>query len=230
MVTHLTTQKGYSTVPINIPFTREGQISHAMTVLTDAATLLPDVSSFAPATRVLLALGRTTPSTDYLLAQKLRAMIMHHLSYLFHTFPGMVILTPTTACAGWRIKSPTELKTGVSDGDTTMETMRYCWMANFCGLPGLSVPMGYVVRSHASSWAKGQAEEVNEIVEEGTKIRGMVPVGLMATGEWAGEEILLGFGRDVEDVLVAQDILARPPEWDDIVARATECKGTMARC
>ena len=111
-----------------------------------------------------------------------------------------------------------------------METMRYSWMANFCGLPGLSTPMGYVVSPHTSSRAKGQDEEVDEVIEEGSTRRGMVPVGLMAMGEWAGEEVLLGFGRDVEDVLVGQDILARPPEWDDIVARATELKNTMARC
>ena len=32
----------------------------------------------------------------------------------------------------------------MSDGDRTLQSMEYAWMANFCGLPSVSVPAGFV--------------------------------------------------------------------------------------
>src|SRR5262249_35930309 len=132
-------------VPIEIPFLVEGQTAHAMTVLVDAATLLPDTSNLTPANRIMIALGRSTPASDLLLAQKLRRALMQHLAHLWNKYPNLLIMTPTTSCAGWPIQSQGELLHGVSDGDRTVQTMEYTWMANFCGLPALSVPAGFVV-------------------------------------------------------------------------------------
>ena len=58
----------YTIVPIEIPFLVEGQNAHAMTILNDAAAVLTETSNFSAANRILLALGRATPATDYLLA------------------------------------------------------------------------------------------------------------------------------------------------------------------
>lgn len=196
LIRTLVSKHGYATVEIEIPFLPEGQIAHAMTVLTDAATLLPETKNLTPANRILLALGRVTPSTDYVLAQKLRRLLMQHLSYLWAQHPGMLIITPVTACEGLPILSESELKYGVNDGDRTLKSMEYVWLANFCGLPSLSVPMGFVQ-------AKG----------------GDVPVGLMATGEWCSEEGLLRFGKEVEGV-VAAGSMRRPGKWVDVVERA----------
>lgn len=157
---------------------------------------------------ILLALGRTTQATDYLLAQKLRRCLVMHLSYLWTEYPGMLLITPTTACAGWRIMKGTELKTGVSDGDKTIESMRYVWMANFLGLPSISVPAGYVAPD-----AKGEGLVV---ADKGTV--GKVPVGLMATGEWAGEVPLVQFGCDAE--AIGREGRERPPSWVDVVELA----------
>lgn len=199
---------GYTTVPIEIPLLVEGQNAHALTVLTDAATLLPEYGSLTPTTRILLALGRTTPATDYILAQKLRRVLVQHLSYLWHKHPGMVIVTPTTSCAGWPVRSPSEYQYGVSDGDTTIRSMEYVWLANFCGLPSLSVPAGYVV-------PEGMPNAGNIA---GADVSGKVPVGIMATGEWATEADLLRFGLDAEAVSAGRR--ARPPIWYDVVASA----------
>lgn len=161
---------------------------------------------------ILLSLGRTTPATDYLLAQKLRRLIVAHLSYLWSQHPGMLIVTPTTACAGWRIgggrNRAGELKLGLSDGDKTIQSMRYVWMANFCGLPSISVPAGY-----ASPDPKGEGLGVAE-----KDTVGKVPVGLMATGEWAGEEALLGFGVEAERL--GAEIRERPGSWVDVIEAA----------
>lgn len=159
---------------------------------------------------ILLALGRTAPATDYLLAQKLRRLIVAHLSYLWSQHPGMLIVTPTTACAGWRIgrNRAGELGLGLSDGDKTIQSMRYVWMGNFCGLPSITVPAGY-----ASPDAKGEGLDVAE-----KNTVGKVPVGLMATGEWAAEEALLEFGVDSERL--GAEIRERPGSWVDVVEAA----------
>lgn len=210
MIDRLVKEHGYQTVPIKIPFAPQGQIAHAMTVLTDGATLLPETKNLTHANKILLALGRTTPSTDYLLAQKLRALLMKHLAYLWTKHPGMVIVTPTTACAGWKIQTQSELENGLSDGDKTIRSMMYVWLANFCGLPALTVPAGYLA-PEGSPGAGGVADE---------KIEGKVPVGLMGTGEWTQEHNLLQFGVDAE--AVGADIRLRPPIWVDVVAKARE--------
>jgi Asp-tRNA(Asn)/Glu-tRNA(Gln) amidotransferase A subunit family amidase len=181
-----------------------------MTVLTDAATLLPVTKNLTPANRIMIALGTVTPATDYLLAQKLRQLLMQHLAYLWKEYPGMIIMTPTTACAGWPIRNKNELKYGISDGNQTLKTMEYVWMANFLGLPSLSVPAGFVV----PEGKKGEGEVAGKDVE------GRVPCGLMAMGEWASEDQLLRFGLDTESV--GLDRQARPKIWVDVVEKARE--------
>lgn len=210
MINRLVKEHGYETVSIKIPFAPEGQIAHAMTVLTDGATLLPETKNLTYANRLLLALGRTTPSTDYLLAQKLRGLLMKHLAYLWKTHPGMIIVTPTTACAGWKIQTQSELNHGLSDGDKTIRSMLYVWLANFCGLPALTVPAGYV--------APEGHPEAGSVADE--KVEGKVPVGLMGTGEWTQEHNLLQFGVDAE--AAGADVRTRPPIWVDVVAKARE--------
>lgn len=141
---------------------------------------------------------------------------MNHLSYLWTQHPGLLIVTPTTACAAWRIGPGSaankggELRRGVSDGDRTLESMRYVWMANFCGLPSISVPAGY-----ASPDRKGLGLRVAEKATVGK-----IPVGLMATGEWAGEEALLEFGVDAERA--GAEWRERPRAWVDVVEAAKQ--------
>lgn len=145
---------------------------------------------------------------------------MSHLSYLWQQHPGMMIITPTTACAGWRIRdggkagssNSGELRVGVSDGDKTIETMRYVWLGNFCGLPSINVPAGY-----ASPDASGKGERV---ADKGTV--GKIPVGFMATGEWASEESLIEFGVEAERV--SAEWRERPKGWVDVVELAKKAK------
>ncbi|KAF5249737.1 hypothetical protein FANTH_5045 [Fusarium anthophilum] len=211
LVESLAAKHGYTLVPIEIPFPAEGQMAHALTVLTDASTLLYDTKGLTPANKILLALGRTTPSTDYLLAQKLRGMLMQHLSYLWKTYPGMLIITPTTACAGAPIRGgKSELAYGVNDGNYTLQSMEYVWLANFCGLPAITVPAGYVV----PEGRKGAGEVADRDTE------GKIPVGLMATGEWCSEDALLQFGFDAE--AAGQDLRSKPPNWEDVIERAKD--------
>jgi Asp-tRNA(Asn)/Glu-tRNA(Gln) amidotransferase A subunit family amidase len=210
MVDRLVSEYGYTVVDIEIPFLPEGQVAHAMTVLTDGATLLPDTGNLTAGNKLLLALGRTTPSTDYLLAQKLRSLLMRHLAYLWKTYPGMIIVTPTTGCPGWRIQTKGELQYGLSDGDLTIESMRYVWLGNFCGLPALTVPAGYVVPEGRPN--AGEIASMDEL--------GKVPIGLMASGEWTSEQNLIHFGLAAE--ALGEPGRSRPPNWVDTIALARD--------
>ncbi|WQF80928.1 Putative amidase [Colletotrichum destructivum] len=207
LVDRLAQRKGYRVVPVEMPFTQEGQAAHAITLLTDAATLVRNnTTGLSAANRILVALGRATPASDYQLAQRLRHVLMRHLAWLWQRHPGMVLVTPASACAGWPIRSERELAYGVSDGDQTMRSMEYVWLANLCGVPSISVPAGFA--------APGAAE--TEVADRDAPAK--VPVGLMGTGEWCDEEALLRFGLDAEEV--GADLQVQPPSWVDIVALA----------
>lgn len=172
---------GYEVVEITIPFLLETQKAHALTILTEiASSITPDqISKLTPANKVLMSVpGSQARAQDFMAAQKLRNILMEHLAFLWNKHPGLIIVTPTTPMAGWKIQKPVDLSRGVSDGDTTIKCMRYAWVANLGGMPAISIPVGYAVG-------------------EG----GDVPVGLMAMGEWGQEEQLLKFGKDGEDIL-----------------------------
>ncbi|CAK7242705.1 MAG: hypothetical protein STHCBS139747_004203 [Sporothrix thermara] len=213
-IDRLVKEHGYETVSIEIPYLVEGQTAHAFTVLTDAATLLPDYGNLATTNRILLALGRTTPATDYLLAQKLRRMLVNHLSYLWHKHPGMIIVTPTTSCTGWPVRNANERRWGISDGDTTIRTMEYVWLANFCGLPSISLPAGYAV-------PEGQPEAGTVA---GPDTKGKVPVGIMATGEWAAETDLLRLALDAESI--SEERKVRADTWVDVIKTAQKTEAS----
>jgi len=208
----LADKHGYTKVPISIPFLTEGQSAHALTILADATTLLPEPRGLTWVTRILLALGSCTTAIDYVLAQKLRRLLVRHLAFLWQQYPGLVIVTPTTGCAGWPVRSAREHMWGVSDGDSTIKSMEYVWMANFCGLPSLTVPAGYVVPE--GSPGAGQVADVHA--------DGKVPVGMMFMGEWASEAHLLQIGLDAESI--SDERRSRPPVWVDVVKMAKECQ------
>ncbi|KAI4265127.1 MAG: hypothetical protein L6R38_009634, partial [Xanthoria sp. 2 TBL-2021] len=118
------TSLGYETVSISLPYLHEGQLAHALTILTEISTdrtSTSALSSLTPANQILLSVGTKTPANDFLLAQKMRALLMSHLAYLWEQYPGMLIVTPTTPNAGWPISGGEgDLKYGISDADMSL--------------------------------------------------------------------------------------------------------------
>lgn len=122
-----------------------------------------------------------------MLAQRLRNLLMCHLAHLWRTYPGMLIVTPTTPNAGWHIAGgAAELKGGVSDANMSLRSMTYVWLANFTGCPAITVPVGMV-------------HGVNQSPDKKQSPQGTVPVGLMAMAEWGEEERCLEWGRVGEE-------------------------------
>ncbi|KAF1988445.1 amidase signature enzyme [Aulographum hederae CBS 113979] len=201
-IDYYTSKLGYEAVEITVPFIRETQLAHAMTCLSEFATNLANDQSFLTApTRLLVGVGSACPSRDFLQAQKLRHRLMQHMAALFKEHPGLIIVTPTTPQVGAHITSgDKDLKVGVTDGDQSVRSMEYVWMANFLGLPSLSMPVGY-------------AEAV-----DGPD----VPIGLMGAAEWGEEDALIEWGFDGEGYLNEglEGGRRRPEIWVDVMGLA----------
>ncbi|KAF2006533.1 amidase signature enzyme [Amniculicola lignicola CBS 123094] len=195
---------GYKIVDVSIPMLHAGQIAHALTCLTELAAGNPgSVSDLQPANKILISVGRHTPASDYLLAQRLRELLMQHLSALYEEHPGLVIVTPTTTLPGWHINGGAQdLKYGISDANMSTRNMEYVWVANLSGCPCLQAPVGYI---------EGKGEAV-------------VPVGLMGMTEWGADEEAIGWGYDVENWLHEGLVEGRrlPKRWVDVLDMATK--------
>ena len=208
---------GWTVVPISIPFLPSGAAAHVLTILCEissaitslnhkASATTPTKPTFSAANKVLLATGKQTPAGDFLLAQKMRNLLMQHLSSIFQQHPDMIIVTPTTPNAGHRIQEASELTGGVSDADMSVRSMEYVWLANFTGCPAASIPMGLAD-------------------ESGKATGGMkVPVGLMGLGEWGNEAGVLEWASAGEEWMRAGGEGDRRPkgEWVDIFKLAME--------
>lgn len=199
-VKHFKDTLGYEIIDIAIPNLRISQLAHSLTILTESTVTFDKATTdeLTPGNRILIALGRTASAQDFLFAQRIRSVLMEHLAWLFQKHPGLVMLNPTTPNAGWA-KHPGDAACGMSDGNQSMRNMENVWMANFAGLPSLSMPVGYATP------VKGE---------------GRVPVGLMATGEWGSEDQLIQIGYDAEKYLhgVYPGGRLKPREFVDVFA------------
>jgi Asp-tRNA(Asn)/Glu-tRNA(Gln) amidotransferase A subunit family amidase len=214
-VSWLSSHKNYEIVPIYIPYVDVGQLAHGGTCLAemaDSARSRPNdphewLQLVTPATRLLLMVGSQTPAQDYLKYAALRELLMQHMAFLFQKYPGLLVVTPTTAVAGWK-RTPGDETHGLSDGNATIRAMTYIWLANSTGCPAVSAPVGYV---------------------EPDAGEGRLPVGLMAMGEWGAEEQLLEWAGETEEYLHGgvEGGRARPAEWVDVIERAIEVRKTQ---
>lgn len=205
MIDHLTSNLGYTIEDITIPLVPEGQLAHALTILTELVVGVKpsDTSKLTPANKVLLSVARKSTSVDFLQAQRLRNLIMQHLSHLYTKHPGLIIVTPSTAEAGWRIE-PGDLAYGLSNSNKQLKNMTYAWLANFSGCPAISVPCGYADPPPS------------------TKDSSKVPMGLCGMSDWCSEDALIAFGYDCERYL--HDVLPgsrlKPGNWTDVLELA----------
>ena len=71
---------------------------HAITIMTEVLTGCPPstLSQLTPPNKILLSVASQTRSLDFLQAQRLRHLLMQHLTHLYDKHPRLVIVTPTT--------------------------------------------------------------------------------------------------------------------------------------
>ncbi|OAX78691.1 hypothetical protein ACJ72_07001 [Emergomyces africanus] len=177
-------KQNYTIVDISIPLLPEGQKAHSLTILAEISSHITadQISKLTAQNKILVSISSSqSEARDFLAAQKLRSLLMSHLSFLYQKYPGLIIVTPTTPMPGWKIfNGEADLVSGVSDENSSLRAMEYVYLANFTGCPAISRPMGLI---------DGPA----------------VPVGLMGMSEWGSEEMLIEWARDGEGTLLNDD-------------------------
>jgi Asp-tRNA(Asn)/Glu-tRNA(Gln) amidotransferase A subunit family amidase len=195
-------QLGYEIIDMTIPYLKEAQMAHALTILNEATSTVKkfDLKKLTPPNQILLHVGRSASCADFLAALRIRTMVMEHLAFLFKKHPGLIIITPTTPNAGWPIHKK-DAKYGTSDGNRSIRNMEYVWLANFAGIPSITIPVGYV---------------------DPVQGKGKLPVGLMGAGEWGSEDQLIDFGYEGEKYLngVLDGARLKPSAFVDVLGLA----------
>lgn len=147
-VKYYTEAQGYEVVDINIPLKAENIKAFSLTILAESMTdIRPErVKLLTYPNQILLNVsGAHGTAQDLIASNRLRSRAMQHLAWLWEQYPGMIILTPTTPTAGWKIKKPSDITDGygASDSDMSLRSMEYTCFGNWVGTPALTCPMGY---------------------------------------------------------------------------------------
>lgn len=143
MVAHFE-KGGASILEIELPELDNMRIAHAVTILSEMAASMTNLKaahkSFAPPTRVNLAIGRATTAHDYLQAQRMRTRALNIFKSVFGEVD--LIVTPATAVTAPQIP-PNSGTLGWNNLNVVTELMRYVFVGNLTGLPAISFPVGY---------------------------------------------------------------------------------------
>lgn len=162
---------------IVIPELEEAKVAHMFIILTEGSSSLSNEIDkhfwdFNPETLTPILVGLHTSGTDYVNAMKQRTRSIAFLKQLFEDVD--IIVMPATACTAPTIPSKS-LSHGISDVKTSGDLMRFSFLANLTGIPGLVLP----------------------IQKEG------LPVGLQLLGPWYSEGLLLRAGLALESAGVS---------------------------
>ncbi|XP_063150647.1 uncharacterized protein LOC134491068 [Candoia aspera] len=138
---------GASVVDISLPEMEEVRVAHVICILSEMRDFLQSdfnnqFEQMNLETRLNLAIASQFTALDYIKANRQRSRTIAFLQKIF----GKVdcLLTPGTACCAPAIHG-SDLLTGCSDVQTTLQAMRYMQLANLTGIPALVVPVGYTV-------------------------------------------------------------------------------------
>jgi Asp-tRNA(Asn)/Glu-tRNA(Gln) amidotransferase A subunit family amidase len=171
-------RQGAVLVNITIPHLREIHLSHGIKILSefaqfwDSAFYDPTIALEAN-TEITLAMGKEITAGEVLAAEKVRTFAGYWLrEKIFCALELDAIVSPTL---GTKVPMPKAgfRRTGESNTPLVYKIMRYIPLANFLGLPGLSVPIGY---------------------EQDTNL----PIGFQVLGDAWNEHKLLRIGNALE--------------------------------
>ncbi|XP_066279665.1 uncharacterized protein [Branchiostoma lanceolatum] len=170
---------GANIIDVQIPELEEARVAHTCIVVMEMATAL--AASFSTLydkltlpSRGLMAMRDTVPAFDYIQALKQKTRTMNFLKEIFNKVD--VIITPGTGTLAPRT-SLGELTYGRSPDEQDSAIMRYMFLGNLAGIPGVTVPIGYSstnnlpmsLQVQAGWWQEGVMLRVAHAVERGTK-------------------------------------------------------------
>lgn len=135
---------GAQVVKIAMPHMEEMKVAHLITVLTEIASeagkYQKDISKLTPDTQIAMEYVRSMDSHSFLAAQKVRRYAMRVLDDVFSKVD--VLVTPGTGSVAPPIHNSVK-KHGENNMEQTSNLMRFITQGNLCGIPGITVPVGY---------------------------------------------------------------------------------------
>ena len=194
---------GVEVVDIKIPELDDCRVAHAISIMSEFVSALgKDIdthfSEIAPESNVVLSAGNSFLALEYLNAQKQRTRAIEVMKYFFNELNIDAIITPATAIPGTGI-SPADIPYGVIDSVPSTELMRFSFLANLTGLPGLVLPVGYTSRG--------------------------LPIGLQVMGQWYQEGTLLKIGYALEKTGAFP--IKKPQVFYDVIKTASELAASI---
>lgn len=126
-----------------------------------------------------IVLGRSFSAKEFLAAQKIRRYLFDQWNSLFDSVD--VIVTPTTAIAAPKLEGR------IVDTQTVSQLMRFITAGNFLGLPGISLPVGYMNQTN-------------------------LPIGLQIMSRHWQEHVLLRVAHALETDLKQAGAIPRKPD------------------
>jgi len=173
---------GAEIVNITIPHLREIHLSHGITILSEFGVnwekeFFNSSYILEGNTLITIALGRALTAAEILSAAKLRTFAMNKIcKEIFQALKIDAIVSPML---GDKVPKPRAGYRGYGESDNikVYKTMRFVPIANFLGLPGLVVPIGYERKTG-------------------------LPIGFQLLGSAWSEHSLLNIGTYLEHALV----------------------------
>ena len=166
---------GVEVKEIVIPELEETRVAHFVTIAVEmGSALLADVDQHFDEmnleTQLLLAFSYNASGVEYINAQKQRTRALEIVKRLFEEVD--IIVTPATAIPAPAI-IPAAVSKGISDATASGQLMRFAFLANFTGIPGLVLPVGYT--------------------------KSGLPISVQLMGRWHEEHVLLQAGWALEN-------------------------------
>ena len=98
--------------------------------------------SVEPAVAITLGIGNSITAVELLAADTIRSWAMKVVLDLYKTHDLTIIATPTLPMLPPELREAAKMN-GESDTGLTVEVMKYIFLANFLGMPGYSIPVGF---------------------------------------------------------------------------------------
>ena len=165
---------GAELIEVKIPELEDCRIAHVVSIGTEFASCLGldldhHYAELNLETHMLVGTSTAFSAIEYINAQKQRTRAIESLKAVFNDVD--IIVTPGSATTAPRIE-PDAVPLGVMDGKGSAELMRFSFLGNLTGIPGLVLPVGYS--------ASG------------------LPISLQLMGGWYQENLLLKVGWALE--------------------------------
>ncbi|CAG8733566.1 16891_t:CDS:2, partial [Racocetra persica] len=136
--------RGAEFIEIDIPELNDAQIAHSITALSEFCSFMNGYKEclhlLSLPNRANIATYSNANASDYIKAQQVRTRMMRNASVLFSGVN--LILTPTCAITAPPIY-PESLIYGEINPSVTTYGVRFTKLANFIGIPAVTVPAGY---------------------------------------------------------------------------------------